>query len=160
MISALMRLPDTASIQITAAVVRDGDTRELMHQVLRQSSHVPFQEIGPLDLTHFIAGLVGYSIRPNQPSWSICVELVISAFLPLMWLADIGRLPIFAIIALSAVDLGLQHCWNFYLVNFLAGVAIVCRPLRLDLSKWSWPPFGVLVLIFYFDRPIGAGRGL
>lgn len=127
-----------------------------------RSSYVPFQEIGPLDLTHFIASLVGYSIRPNPPSWSIYVELVISAFLPLMWLAYETRyraITIVAIVALSAVDLGLQHRWNFYLVNFLAGVAIVNLPLRVHFSKWSWLLFAALVLIFYFDRPIARAAG-
>jgi peptidoglycan/LPS O-acetylase OafA/YrhL len=53
----------------------------------------------------------------------------------------------------------LQHRWNFYLVNFLAGVAIVHQPFRIHFSKWIWPFFIVLVLLFYFDRPIARAAG-
>jgi peptidoglycan/LPS O-acetylase OafA/YrhL len=131
-------------------------------KVFGQSSYAPFQEIGPLDLAHFIAGLVGYSIRSNPPSWSIYVELMISALLPLMWLAYETRyraITILVIVGLSAIDLGLQHRWNFYLINFLAGVAIVHQPLRVQFSKWSWVLFVAVVLIFYFDRPIARAAG-
>ena len=119
---------------------------------------IPFQNIGPLDLSHFVAAFIGYSIRPNPPSWSIYVELTISFLLPMMWLAYKSpyRVPFFiAIVCLSAKDFGLQHCWNFYLVNFLAGISITSWGSALRFSSRSafWPFFALLAL-FYFDRSL------
>jgi peptidoglycan/LPS O-acetylase OafA/YrhL len=120
---------------------------------------IPYQEIGPLDFPHFVTALVGYSIRPNPPSWSIYVELVISLLLPLMWMAynsSYRSWMVAATICASSIALGFQHCWNFYLINFLAGISILSwgKVTRLSSPIWFWLLFSSLALVFYFDRSI------
>jgi peptidoglycan/LPS O-acetylase OafA/YrhL len=96
-----------------------------------------------LTAPQFVAGLVGYSLKPNGPSWSIFVELVGSAVLPFMMLA--GRSLITALAAGSAVlvfsmiPMGMQHHWNFYTINFFCGLSIIWAfpLLHVRLKTWS-----------------------
>ena len=120
---------------------------------------IPFQDIGPLEVPHFLAAFIGYSIRPNPPSWSIYVEIVISLVLPLMWVAYNSGYKISLIVAVvivSSLDARLQHRWNFYLINFLAGMSILSwgQSLRFSSSVAFWSAFSSLVAVFYFDRAI------
>jgi len=89
-----------------------------------------------IDPVHFVVALTGFSPRPNPPSWSIFVELVGSLFVPFMVaVAYAGRKHALALTALLLV-FGLNaferfpalqtHQWNLYLVDFFAGILILC----------------------------------
>lgn len=82
-----------------------------------------------LTVPQYAAGLIGFSLKPNGPSWSIFVELVASALIPLMFFAGRSALIFFgafaAILGFSSINLDLQHHWNFYLINFFAGLSIL-----------------------------------
>jgi peptidoglycan/LPS O-acetylase OafA/YrhL len=118
-----------------------------------------FTQHGSLDIPKFIAGFIGYSLRPNPPSWSIFVELVISLLLPFIWSLYRSRyrwLLVLATIAASSTVMGLQHHWNFFLINFLAGMSIVSwGGATKRLSKPAfWFLFIALSVLFYSTRPL------
>jgi peptidoglycan/LPS O-acetylase OafA/YrhL len=118
-----------------------------------------FAELGPLNIPKFIAGFAGYSLKPNPPSWSIFVELVISLLLPLMWISYSSkfRWPLVLVTLLASITVvGFQHHWNFYLINFLAGMSIVSWG---SVTKRLQPKafllvFATLALVFYSARPL------
>jgi peptidoglycan/LPS O-acetylase OafA/YrhL len=118
-----------------------------------------FAELGLLDIPKFIAGFIGYSLKPNPPSWSIFVELVISILLPLMWAvysSPLRWLLVLLTLGASAVVVGFQHHWNFYLINFLAGMSILSwgSVAKKVKAQTFWPCFTVIALTFYLIRPL------
>lgn len=101
--------------------------------------HITYLPFGDMSLVQFLSGYVGYSLKPNPPIWSIFVEIVASILLPFFLLT--GRnlwmvaLCFAALFALSLCNLGLQHHFNFYLINFYCGLSIL----------WWGPRFATLI---------------
>lgn len=95
--------------------------------------HMPVQsipaEFGPLTPAQFLSAYVGYSLKPNQPIWSIYVELLGSALLPLLVATGRNKIYVFAtgvvLLVFGSVRLGLQHDWNIFMINFFAGVTVL-----------------------------------
>jgi peptidoglycan/LPS O-acetylase OafA/YrhL len=116
-------------------------------------------EYGPLTPLKFLSAYVGYSMKPCTPIWSIYVELLGSALLPLMVATGRNRaLTIILGIALllfGSFYLGLQHDWNLFLIDFFVGVTVLWwgrpfaeRMMRLNTALF-WTLLAVLFAIFY-----------
>ncbi len=103
-------------------------------------------------------GLTGYSV-PNPPTWSIYVELVVSAFLPFMVLA--GRNRRLAILVgagfliLGSFHIGQHSHLNLFMIDFFLGVTVLWwgRAFTQWISCFShrifWSLVAVLFGIFY-----------
>jgi peptidoglycan/LPS O-acetylase OafA/YrhL len=125
--------------------------------------HMPFkfdnQDAGPLTVLKWISGAVGYSMRPNGPSWSIFVEIIGSLMIPLflmmrntpllIWLSGV------ALLALALSDLDAKHDWNFFLLNFYAGSlafwfgANTAHATTSSSPSMFWLVVALISLVFY-----------
>ena len=83
-----------------------------------------------IDLSHYLASLVGYSAASDPPLWSIFVELIGSLAVPIMLFT---ARPGSARFLVGALLLGLslwkpgrfQYAWPIFLLNFYVGITIV-----------------------------------
>ena len=136
--------------------------------------HMPYslnpKSYGEFNLMKFIAGYVGYSLKANPPTWSIFVELVASALIPLMILTGKNlRLIAFAVaacIALSLLPFEFQHYWNFYMISFYLGLSLLLwgKPVAAIAARLPASAFWLLIIglftAFYLARLMtGAGYG-
>jgi peptidoglycan/LPS O-acetylase OafA/YrhL len=125
---------------------------------------------GEFNLMKFVAGYIGYSLKANPPTWSIFVELVASALIPLMILSGknirlIG-LTFVACIALSLLPFEFQHYWNFYMISFYLGLSLLWwgKPVAATIAHLPTNLFWLLIAglftAFYVMRlASGAGYG-
>lgn len=121
-------------------------------------------EFGDFSVTKWIAGYIGYSLKANPPSWSIFVELVGSAALPLFILTARSRLMMVAsIVALTfftLLDFESQHRWHFYMISFYAGLSILYwgKSFVDFINKFHpslfWGLVIVLAAAFYLPRAV------
>lgn len=117
---------------------------------------------GDFSVGKFLAGYIGYSLKPNPPSWSIFVELVASAALPIMVMMGQSGGRVIAVglllLVFGCFNLGLQHHWNFYMINFFLGLSILAwgRGFGEKISKLStvsfWSLTFGLLIFFYLPR--------
>lgn len=125
---------------------------------------------GDFSLAKFVAGYVGYSLKANPPTWSIFVELVASALIPLMILSGksirLMVLTLITCIALSLLPFEFQHYWNFYMISFYLGLSVLWwgKPAALAIAQLPtslfWLLVGGLFTAFYLVRLMsGAGYG-
>ncbi|HTF96107.1 MAG TPA: acyltransferase [Cellvibrio sp.] len=136
--------------------------------------HMPYsfnpKSYGEFDLVKFVASYVGYSLKANPPTWSIFVELVASALIPLMILSGKSiRLILLATaicIALSLLPYEFQHYWNFYMISFYLGLSVlwwgqsVANSVARLPNALFWFLVGGLFSFFYLIRLVsGAGYG-
>lgn len=123
-------------------------------------------EYGDFTPAKFLSAYIGYSLKPNPPIWSIFVEIIGSVLLPLMVLT--GRRKLFviatgaALLAFACFDLGQQHHWNFFMINFFLGMTIlwwgkdfVGRVKALD-APYFWLLCAALLALFYLPRMVFA----
>lgn len=84
---------------------------------------------GDFSLSKFLAAYVGYSLKPNQPIWSIYIEIIASLLIPLMILSGTKIRYIIvcalACILFSFIPIEFKHHWNFYLISFYIGLSIL-----------------------------------
>lgn len=125
---------------------------------------------GDFTLAKFLSAYVGYSLKPNQPIWSIYIEIIASLLIPLMILSGSKLryilLTLFICVAFSLVNIDFQHRWNFYMISFYIGLTILIWGQSLASMAARLPQivFWLLVLVlflmFYLARLIsGAGYG-
>jgi peptidoglycan/LPS O-acetylase OafA/YrhL len=119
---------------------------------------------GPLSPLKLVAGYIGFSMQPNQPIWSIYVELLGSMFLPVFVLAGRNRRTLIftgAFLAfIGSFHLSLQHDWNIFMLDFFAGLSVLWwgrgfaeRLLRQNIFVF-WATLGVLFAVFYLPREL------
>ena len=130
--------------------------------------HVPSpwvpESYGTLTVGKFLAGYIGYSLKPNPPIWSIFVELVASILLPFMVMT--GRGPVYiivcgiALLGFGSFNLGMHHHWNFYMIDFFLGLTILWWGrafadfmVRLD-KRVFWCSLAALFGVFYLRGKI------
>lgn len=119
---------------------------------------------GDFSFAKFLAAYIGYSLKPNQPIWSIYIEIVASLLIPLMILTGTKIRYIIATtllcIAFSLVPVDFKHHWNFYVISFYVGLTILVwgKPLSRWVSTLPGIIFWALVLLFfaafYCARPL------
>lgn len=125
---------------------------------------------GDISLTKFLSAYVGYSLKPNQPIWSIYIEIIASLLIPLMILSGSKLRYIFLTLALcvafSFINIDFQHHWNFYMISFYIGLTVLIwgKGLANMLSRLPGMVYWLLVLtlflLFYLARLItNAGYG-
>lgn len=83
-----------------------------------------------IDLARYLAALAGYSARPSPQLWSIFVEIVASALIPLMIAVGSSRARrSFIVLALVLLSLSgapwCQYNWPVFLINFYVGISIL-----------------------------------
>ena len=125
---------------------------------------------GDFSLTKFVSAYVGYSLKPNQPIWSIYIEIIASLLIPLMVLSGSKYryilLTLAICVAFSLVNYEFQHRWNFYMISFYIGLTVLLwgKGLASILSRMPnaiyWSLVFTLFLLFYLARLVtGAGYG-
>lgn len=128
------------------------------------------RDYGDFSLVKFLSAYVGYSLKPNQPIWSIYIEIIASLLIPLMILSGSKiRYILFTLgicVALSLINIDFQHRWNFYMISFYIGLTVLIWGKRLTsvLSRLPSPAYWLLAsalfLLFYLARLVtGAGYG-
>lgn len=84
---------------------------------------------GDFSFAKFLAAYIGYSLKPNQPIWSIYIEIIASLLIPLMILTGTRVRNVvacaFLCIAFSLIPFELKHHWNFYMFSFYMGLSIL-----------------------------------
>jgi peptidoglycan/LPS O-acetylase OafA/YrhL len=84
---------------------------------------------GDFSLTKFFSAYIGYSLKPNQPIWSIYIEIIASLFIPLMILTGTKIRYIIVCtltcVLFSLIPIDFKHHWNFYLISFYIGLSIL-----------------------------------
>lgn len=132
----------------------------LINEQMRYPYYDP--EFGDFSLSKFVAGYIGYSLKPNPPIWSIYVELIGSLLIPLMILSG-SRLIYISLALVSCVGLSLinrefQHHWNFYMLSFYVGLTILLwgKSWANFLTRLPAPGFWFVILslavLFYGIR--------
>lgn len=125
---------------------------------------------GDFSLAKFLSAYVGYSLKPNQPIWSIYIEIIASLLIPLMILSGSKLryilLTLVICVAFSLVNIDFQHRWNFYMISFYIGLTVLIwgKGLARIVSGLPniiyWSLVLVLFLLFYLARLLtGAGYG-
>jgi len=131
--------------------------------------HMPYslydvEKYGGFDWKRMMAGYIGYSMKANPPSWSIFVELVASALIPLFILMGRNRTTIILgaviLFAFSLWDMPIKNKFNIFMLSFYVGLTILvwgpvladkCRKLPV---KFFWVLVTILALAFYMPRVI------
>lgn len=107
---------------------------------------------GDFSLTKFLAAYVGYSLKPNQPIWSIYIEIIASLLIPLMILTGTRIshiiLTCIACVAFSFLPVDFKHHWNFYMISFYIGLTILVwgKPLARWASRLPAVVFWMIVI--------------
>ncbi|HOO49912.1 MAG TPA: acyltransferase [Alphaproteobacteria bacterium] len=125
------------------------------------------ESFGNFGIKEWIAGYIGYSLKANPPSWSIFIELVGSALLPLFIFLS-ARKSVFlilgaALFVFAAFDIGMHH-WNFYMMSFWGGMSIVVwgAPFATFINSCRvftrCVMFGVCFAAFYVTRLVWGGE--
>lgn len=119
-------------------------------------------DYGDLSLLKWASAYFAYSMKPNPPIWSIFVELVASALIPIWILLTFRKIHALIIMTVllgfACLNLDFQHHWNFYMVDFYLGITILLwgRLFATTVSKLPafvfWLFFGFLVFLFYAPR--------
>jgi peptidoglycan/LPS O-acetylase OafA/YrhL len=83
--------------------------------------------VADIDLFHFLTSAIGYSGKPAPPLWSLWVELIGSALIPLFMMVEGRGRPVIGALLLVA-SFTLDHGFHFntpvYLIDFYVGVSI------------------------------------
>jgi len=125
---------------------------------------------GDISLIKFLSAYVGYSLKPNQPIWSIYIEIIASLLIPLMILSGSKLryilLTLAICVAFSLLNIDFQHRWNFYMISFYIGLTVLiwgkglARIVSGLPSTLYWSLIFTLFLLFYLARLItNAGYG-
>jgi peptidoglycan/LPS O-acetylase OafA/YrhL len=125
---------------------------------------------GDFSMAKFLSAYVGYSLKPNQPIWSIYIEIIASLLIPLMILSGSKvryiLLSLVLLVGFSLINIDFQHRWNFYMISFYIGLTILIwgKGLAQMLSRLPGMLFWLLVVtlftLFYLARLVtGAGYG-
>ena len=125
---------------------------------------------GDFSMAKFLSAYVGYSLKPNQPIWSIYIEIIASLLIPLMILSGSKvryiLLTLALLVAFSLINIDFQHRWNFYMISFYIGLTILLwgKGLATILSRLPRAGYWLLVMtlftLFYLARLVtGAGYG-
>lgn len=82
-----------------------------------------------IDPFHMALALTGYSTRPAAPFWSLFVEIIGSALVPLLIVTATTTtrkylIGLFLLIASFALDIGLHFNYPVYLIDFYIGVSV------------------------------------
>jgi peptidoglycan/LPS O-acetylase OafA/YrhL len=119
---------------------------------------------GNFSLAKFLSAYIGYSLKPNQPIWSIYIEIIASLLIPLMILSGSKfryvLLTLVVCVAFSLVNIDFQHHWNFYMISFYIGLSILIwgKALTRLISGLPksvyWLLVATLFMLFYLARLI------
>ncbi|MBE2190890.1 MAG: acyltransferase [Alphaproteobacteria bacterium] len=133
------------------------------------NAHMPYslydvEKYGDFDWKRMMAGYIGYSMKSNPPSWSIFVELMGSALIPLFILCGRSKLWIIlgAIIlfSFSIWDMPIKNKFNIFMLSFYAGLSVLiwgkyfaqlCEKLP---TPAFWLAVSTLLAGFYLPRVI------
>ncbi len=107
---------------------------------------------GDFSFAKFLAAYIGYSLKPNQPIWSIYIEIIASLLIPLMILTGtrIRNVVTCALVcvAFSLIPFEFKHHWNFYIFSFYTGLSILIWGKHFARWTSSLPPIAFWALVF------------
>jgi peptidoglycan/LPS O-acetylase OafA/YrhL len=98
----------------------------------------------PVDPARVLAALVGYSAAFDPPVWSIYVEIIGSALMPVFVVAlaqrGIGWMAAAILAALALAPLSTKYSWHVFLINFYLGASILLWGRSLARQVAALPP--------------------